>query len=219
MVQNRPSLAVALVWLALLTICTSLPGLAAEHQRGRSGETERRRVETARASHDGSTSERPNRRSTDAPGGAHVQAENAAKRTEAKSAEADKAAEKTAAGQKVAAQKLPQMKGMGPNQRAKTLSDAGFTQTKVGQNAAKNETWNHPDGSEVRVHPYGDVRTGPYKSGNNAHLHKEHMRNKRSRNERKFNDRGMEVREESETHIGLPNPRDLPAVRGRPHGS
>lgn len=111
------------------------------------------------------------------------------------------------------AEALPQMKGMGATERGKVLSEGGFTQTKVSNSAAKNETWSHADGSEVRVHPYGNVKQTPYKSGNNAHLHKQDA----SGNQ--LNDRGNISTDPNATHIGLPNPADLPKVRGRPHGS
>ena len=53
-----------------------------------------------------------------------------------------------------------------------TLGEAGFTRTKVSNSAARNETWNHADGSEVRIHPYGNEAQAPYKTANNAHVHK-----------------------------------------------
>lgn len=34
-----------------------------------------------------------------------------------------------------------------------------------------------------------------------------------------LNDRGLVSLDPNETHIGIRNPADLPAVRGRPHGS
>lgn len=112
-----------------------------------------------------------------------------------------------------AASDLPQMKGMSKAERDKLLNSEGFTKTKVSNSVAQNETWSHSDGSEVRVHPYGNEATSPYKSGNNAHLHKEDP----SGNQ--LDDRGNINTNPNDTHIGLPNPSDLPQVRNRPHGS
>ncbi len=112
-----------------------------------------------------------------------------------------------------AAASLPRMQGMGATERAKTLADGGFQQTKVSSSAGMNETWSHADGSQVRVHPYGDVKQGPHKSGNNAHLHKQDP------NGNQLNDRGTVTTDKSQQHIGLPNPKDLPQVRGRATGS
>jgi hypothetical protein len=121
--------------------------------------------------------------------------------------------EAAAAAPSNASASLPQMKGMGAKERATVLNEAGFTKTKVSNSAGKNETWSHTDGSEVRVHPYGNVKQSPYKSGNNAHLHKQDPGGAQ------LNDRGIISTNPSETHIGLPNPGDFPQVRGRPHGS
>lgn len=104
------------------------------------------------------------------------------------------------------------MKGMGASERAKALSQGGFTQTKVSNSAARNETWRHADGSEVRVHPYGKQSSSAHKSGNNAHLHKQDAAGNQ------LSDRGIISTDPNATHIGLPNPADLPSVRGRPHG-
>ena len=114
---------------------------------------------------------------------------------------------------KSAAAALPQMKGMGAGERAKTLGDAGFQQTKVSSGAGKNETWSHADGSQVRVHPYGNQAQGAHKSGNNAHLHKQDPQGNQ------LNDRGAVSTDKSQTHIGVPNPKDFEAVRGRQNGS
>ena len=105
-----------------------------------------------------------------------------------------------------------------PNQRLayekiyKILNDAGFQRTHVSNSAARNERWDHPDGSQVRIHPYGNQQATPYKSGNNAHVHKEDSTGA------PLNDRGAPDPNPSNTHIGMPNPQDLPAVRDRPHG-
>lgn len=90
------------------------------------------------------------------------------------------------------------------------LVDNGFSKTK---DNGVNQTWNHADGSEVRVHKYGNKCPCPFKSGNNAHVHKEDP----SGNQ--LNDRGLMSLDLNETHIGIRNPADLPTVRGRPHGS
>ena len=112
-----------------------------------------------------------------------------------------------------AAASLPKMQGMGVTERAKTLADGGFQQTKVSSGAGKNETWSHADGSQVRVHPYGNQAQGAHKSGNNAHLHKQDAQGNQ------LNDRGAVSTDKSQTHIGLPNPKDFPQVRGRDSGS
>ena len=71
-----------------------------------------------------------------------------------------------------AAARLPQLKGRGPNEIAKILEDAGFQRTKPSTNP--NQTWRHADGSEVRIHPYGNKANGnPYKTANNGHVHKQ----------------------------------------------
>jgi RHS repeat-associated protein len=114
---------------------------------------------------------------------------------------------------KGAAESLSAMKGMGAAEREATLSAAGFGRTKIGNSAAKNETWKHADGSEVRVHPYGNQNASPYKSGNNAHLHKQDAAG------RSLNDRGGVSTNPNDTHIGLPNPSDFLSVRGRQNGS
>jgi hypothetical protein len=67
--------------------------------------------------------------------------------------------------------------------------------------------------SEVRIHPYGNDKITPYRSGNNAHIHKEDdLKNQ-------LNDRGIPSTDPSATHIGIPNPQNLPLVRNRPHGA
>jgi RHS repeat-associated protein len=118
-----------------------------------------------------------------------------------------------------AAEKLPPMKGMSVPEAEKTLQANGFTQDKVSNSPAKNQTWSHPDGSEVRIHPYGNekgtMKDGSVtpKSGLNAHLHKEDP----SGNQ--LTDQGVSSTDLDETHIGMKNPKDLPAVRpGRKHG-
>lgn len=113
---------------------------------------------------------------------------------------------------KSAAELLQRMKGMSASEREKVLLQAGFVRTNVSNSAARNETWRHADGSEVRVHPYGNVNASQHKSGNNAHMHKQNPAGQ------SLNDRGMPSTDPNATHIGLPNPSNLPSVRGRPHG-
>ncbi|WP_321930421.1 RHS repeat-associated core domain-containing protein, partial [Burkholderia cenocepacia] len=109
-----------------------------------------------------------------------------------------------------AASDLPRMKGRSVPRVGSVLNDAGFAKTK---DNGVNETWKHADGSEVRVHKYGNKCPCPYRSGNNAHVHKEDPAGNQ------LNDRGLVSLDPNETHIGIRNPADLPAVRGRPHGS
>jgi RHS repeat-associated protein len=112
-----------------------------------------------------------------------------------------------------AAANLPQMKGSSVAESEQTLTEHGFTRTHVSNSVARNQTWRHPDGSEVRIHPYGNQATGVYRSGNNAHIHKE------SPSGAQLTDRGIPSNDPAQTHIGIKNPSDLPAVRGRPHGA
>ncbi|MDQ0044216.1 RHS repeat-associated core domain-containing protein [Variovorax boronicumulans] len=109
-----------------------------------------------------------------------------------------------------AASDLPRMKGRSVPRVGSILSNAGFNKTK-GNGA--NETWKHTDGSEVRVHKYGNKCLCPYKSGNNAHIHKEDPAGWQ------LNDHGRVSVDPVETHIGIRNPMDLPFFRGRSHGS
>jgi RHS repeat-associated protein len=114
---------------------------------------------------------------------------------------------------KSAAENLPQMKGNSVAQNEKILSQNGFNQTKVSNSAAKNQTWSHADGSEVRIHPYGNQNQAPFRSANNAHIHKQ------ASNGAQLTDRGIVSTNPAQTHIGIRNPADLPQVRGRPHGA
>lgn len=110
-----------------------------------------------------------------------------------------------------AAAGLPRMQGMSVPQAEQTLTGAGFNRTNPAN--PKNQKWKHPDGSEVRIHAYGNQNPCPYKSGNNAHVHKEDP----SGNQ--LHDRGHVSTNPDETHIGLKNRPDHPTVAGRPHGS
>lgn len=120
---------------------------------------------------------------------------------------------------KSASENLPQLRGKSVSEVEKILKKNGFVQTKVSASAAKNQTWKHADGSEVRIHPYGNVKdtmkSGAVtpKSGLNAHVHKQDP----AKNQ--LTDRGVASSNLDETHIGIKNPQDLPTVRGRPHGS
>lgn len=111
-----------------------------------------------------------------------------------------------------AAEGLPRMQGKSVSKVEGALAEGGFVQTKVSNSPGKNQTWAHPDGSEVRVHPYGNAKTGPHPSGNNAHVHKQ------SAGGKQLTDRGTPSKDPSKTHIGVKNPKDLPAVRNRKHG-
>ena len=115
-----------------------------------------------------------------------------------------------------AAGKLPQMKGMSVGEAEALLADRGFTRTNPAN--PKNQRWVHPDGSEVQVHAYGNANTGPYESGNNAHIHKDVGRHGQPGTVA-LTDRGIPSTDPSATHIGMSNPSDFPSVSGRPHGT
>jgi RHS repeat-associated protein len=124
-----------------------------------------------------------------------------------------------------ASDRLPPLKGKSAAAIKKILAKAGFTKTSNATNP--NETWTHPDGSKVLIHPYGnapptgtqprsatDPNAHPYKTANNAHVHKVDQAGNR------LSDTGQVVPVNSApAHIGIPNPPDLPTVRGRPHGA
>ena len=222
MIAPRLYRAAALLLLFLMALFEIGSAFAEPHQRGRRPE-ERRRVEAPRTSHDGSATNQPNRRRADNAGDVKSNTRSGVERstnenlpTEAnndrESTTPETRSTKDVAESKSAAEGLPRMKGMGPNQRAKVLADSGFSQTKVSKSTAANETWRHNDGSEVRVHPYGNQTTSQHKSANNAHMHKQDPSG------RQLSDRGSRSNDPNATHIGLPNPSNLPAVRGRPHG-
>ena len=115
--------------------------------------------------------------------------------------------------------KLPELRGKTVAYVEKLLAKAGFKKTKVSNSPARNQTWNHADGSEVRVHPYGNekvlMKNGQPtpKSGLNAHVHKENPAG------HQLDDKGNISTNLDETHIGIKNPSDLPNIRQRPHGS
>ena len=111
---------------------------------------------------------------------------------------------------KDAAKALPQLKGKSIPKVEKTLKKEGFEKVK---DNGKNQTFKHNDGSEVRVHKYGNEKKTQHKSANNAHVHKQDP----SGNQ--LNDRGIKSSDPNATHIGVKNPKDLPQVRNRSHGS
>lgn len=113
---------------------------------------------------------------------------------------------------KQCSESLPKLKGNSVAHTEKILTKNGFEQTKVSNSAAKNQTWSHSDGSEVRIHPYGNQSRAPYKSANNAHVHKQ------SPEGAQLDDAGAASTNPNATHIGIRNPKDLPQVRSRPHG-
>ena len=114
---------------------------------------------------------------------------------------------------------LPELRGKSVNKIEKTLSHNGFSQTKVSNSAARNQVWKHSDGSEVRIHPYGNqsmnMRNGNLtpKSGLNGHIHKENPAGDQ------LDDLGNISTNPDLTHIGIRNPADYPNIRNRPHGS
>jgi RHS repeat-associated protein len=108
-----------------------------------------------------------------------------------------------------AAADLPKLRGKSIPHVEKDLRKSGFS--KVKDNGI-NQTWKHADGSEVRVHKYGNQKPSGHKSGNNAHVHKQDP----AKNQ--LNDQGKITTDPNESHIGVKNPKDLPIVRGRPHG-
>ena len=112
---------------------------------------------------------------------------------------------------KSAVENLPTFKGKPHKYIKKKLEKDGFVRTK--KSSVGNETWEHPDGSSVRIDPYGNKNTAPWKTANNAHVHKyDAVGNK-------LNDRGIVSSNPNDTHIGISNPPDLPTVRARPHGA
>jgi RHS repeat-associated protein len=111
-----------------------------------------------------------------------------------------------------AAQDLPKFRGKSRPQIESTMAaQSGWLMTRK---TATSTEYKHSDGSYVRIDAYGNVANAPYGSANNAHVHKQVGSNGSC----KFNDRGVATTDPNETHIGMKNPKDLPAVRGRPHG-
>ncbi|WP_323637300.1 hypothetical protein [Pectobacterium polaris] len=99
---------------------------------------------------------------------------------------------------------LPPLKGKSIGKIGSILTDNEFNldrQTNTG-----NQTWNHPDGSKIRVDPYGNqsmtMKNGNplAKSGANAHVHK------------------YDPGEISLNKRGIRNPKDYPTKRGRSYG-
>jgi hypothetical protein len=109
-----------------------------------------------------------------------------------------------------AASSLPKLKGKSIPKIEKTLDKKDFQ--KVNDNGI-NQKWKHSDGSEVRVHKYGNQNTTSHRSANNAHIHKQDPSGSQ------LNDRGNRSLNPNQTHIGVKNPRNLPQIRNRNHGS
>ncbi len=109
-----------------------------------------------------------------------------------------------------AAKDLPKMKGMTQKEISKTLEENGFA--KKSSASTTNSTHEHADGSEVRVHPYGNKKTSAHKSANNAHVHKQDPAGNQ------LDDHGNVSSDPNQTHIGTKNPKDLPDKRKRPQG-
>ena len=108
-----------------------------------------------------------------------------------------------------ASRDLPRLQGNSVSNVERILDLNGFIRTK---NNGINQTWSHADGSEVRVHSYGNKNTALFRSANNAHVHRQDP----SGNQ--LTDRGIVSKNPNETHIGIKNPKNLPTVRGRNHG-
>jgi len=115
-----------------------------------------------------------------------------------------------------AAEALPKLRGKSVPKVQETLKKNGF----VHRNPAnpKNERWVHADDSEVQIHKYGNTNTAPYKSGNNAHVHKS-IGKHGDPGSIELDDMGRASTVASETHIGIKNPADYPTIAGRPHGT
>lgn len=112
---------------------------------------------------------------------------------------------------------LPRFKGKTVAQVVRTLTRQGYTRTNPAN--PKNQRWKHPDGSEVQIHAYGNNATGPYKAGNNAHVHKSLGRHGNAGTVELADDGKTQVSTHSgPAHIGIRNPQDFPAVSGRNHG-
>ena len=110
---------------------------------------------------------------------------------------------------------LLRLQGKSVLQIQKILTKNGCTRANPAN--LKNESWVYPDGSEVQIHKYGNAKASSFKSGNNAHIHKDVGR-LGSGNEVPYNDRGFPDSNKNNTHIGIRNPSDYPMVSGRPHG-
>ena len=115
-----------------------------------------------------------------------------------------------------AAERLDPLRGKSIPHIQDILDNKGFIRTNPAN--PKNQRWAHPDGSEVQIHGYGNVNTTPYKSGNNAHIHKSIGRHGRP-GTTNLNDSGIPSTDPNATHIGIKNPADYPNIAGRPHGT
>ncbi|ALH95481.1 PAAR-like domain-containing protein [Acinetobacter equi] len=94
----------------------------------------------------------------------------------------------------------------------KIITSKGFVRSNPVTNLS-NLHYSHPDGSRIWIHQHGDQRTGDFKTGNNAHVHKYDPCGN------KLDDNGLLSNNPNEYHIGIKNPKDLPIVRNRPHGA
>lgn len=110
-----------------------------------------------------------------------------------------------------AAKLLSRLKGKSESAISKILTKSGFTLDKQ-KGGDRNAEWKHPDGSIVKVHPYGSEKLGKPKNEANAHVHKVEPV------DRKLDDRGLRTNSKKRNHIGIKNPNDYPSVRQRPHG-
>jgi hypothetical protein len=119
------------------------------------------------------------------------------------------------AAPRTAAQQLPRFKGKSRADIEMIMSRrTGWQQSK--RTPTRTE-YVHSDGSYVRIDAYGNIvakAAEPY-TANNAHVHKQSSASKKAV---LYDDRGNPTMNKDRSHIGIRNPCDLPAVRGRPHG-
>ncbi len=109
---------------------------------------------------------------------------------------------------------LPPFKGKSPRQVERILQAKGFEKVK---DTGRNAKYRWHDGSQARVDRYGDKQAGVYKPGNNSHAHKEGRvpAGGSPKDRPTFDDQGRVSTDPRKTHIGLKNPGDFEAVRGR----
>jgi RHS repeat-associated protein len=113
---------------------------------------------------------------------------------------------------------LPSFKGKSRGHIEDILRSRGYT--RMNPDNPKNQRWKHPDGSEVQIHAYGNVSTGPYKAGNNAHAHKSLGKHGKQGTIELADDGATAVNTHSAAaHIGIKNPIDFPTIAGRAHGT
>jgi len=119
-------------------------------------------------------------------------------------------------GVSIAAGTLPRLKGKSVPHIERILASRGFVRTNPAN--PRNQRWGHPDGAEVQIHAYGNMTTGPHRSGNNAHVHKSIGR-RGSPGTVELDDRGHPTTNPDDLHIGIRNPPAYPAITRRPHGA